>query len=64
LFYAYDDNKTHAAQRLYEGIKAHLKEYGEDHKEYEFDEDPSIEVNQMYKSMEETEEEPAGGYEV
>jgi len=64
LFYAYDDNKTQAATRLYEGIKAHLKEYGEDRKEHEFDEHPDIEVNQMYKSMEEAEEEPTGGYEV
>ena len=64
VFYTYQSSKSVAAKVLYEGIKAHLIEYGEDHKEYEFDEDPSIEANQMYKAMTGSEEKPAGGYEV
>ncbi len=62
-FFVYDTNKSRAAKKLYEGIKKHLIDYGEDHKEYEFDEDPSIEANQMYNSMSESEDKPYG-YEV
>jgi len=64
VFFTEVQNKSQAAEVLYRGIKQHLKEYGEDHKEYEFDEDSSIEVNQMYSAMEESEERPAGGYEL
>jgi hypothetical protein len=64
VFYAFDENKSQAAKKLYEGIKKHLQEYNEDHKEYEFDEDPSIEVRQMYGEMTESNDEPMGGYEV
>ena len=64
VFYTFNDNKEIASQVLYEGIKEHLKEYDEDHKEYEFDEDPEIEKNQMYKEMTESKEKPAGGYEL
>lgn len=64
LFYTYDTNKSNAARKLYEGIKEHLQEYNEDHKEYEFDEDPDIEVAQMYKAMDEVSDEPAGAYEI
>ena len=64
LFYTYQDSKEEASRVLFEGIKGHLVEYGEDHKEYMFDEDPEIEINQMYEAMEEGEEKPAGDYEL
>ena len=64
VFFTEVSNRSAAAKALYEGIKKHLIEYGEDHKEYQFDEDPSIEVSQMYNEMSENEERPAGGYEV
>ena len=64
LFMTEHSNKTRAAQALYDGIKQHQKDYDEDRKEYTMDEDPRTEVNQMYKSMSETEERPGGAYEV
>lgn len=64
IFYTYHDAKEAAAQQLYDGIKKHLIEYNEDHKEYEFDEDPEIEVNQMYYAMIELSEKPEADYEV
>lgn len=62
IFYTFHTNKMQAARILYEGIKAHLIDYNEDHKEYEFDEDPTIEDDQMYAVMVETEDAPRGGY--
>ena len=62
IFYTYQDSREEASRTLFEGIKKHLIEYGEDHKEYMFDEDPEIEINQMYEVMTEWEEEPAGDY--
>ena len=64
IFYTYNTNKEHAAQILFRGIKKHLIEYKEDHKEYEFDEDPSVEADQMYQHMLATTELPSGGYEL
>lgn len=64
IFYTYNSSKQGAATVLFEGIKKHLVEYGEDHKEYQFDEDPEIEINQMYYAMIESEEEPRGHYEL
>ena len=64
IFYTYHSSKTGAARVLFEGIKKHLIEYSEDHKEYMFDEDHEIEINQMYYAMSESEEEPAGHYEL
>ncbi len=62
VFYTFSENKQVASQTLYEGIKAHLMTYDEDHKEYQFDEAPQIEVRQMYASMTETSDRPQGGY--
>ena len=61
-----DGTKKLAEMRklLFEGIKKHLIEYAEDHKEYQFDEDPEIEINQMYYAMSEHEEDPQGDYEL
>jgi hypothetical protein len=64
IFYTYHDNKEVAAQIIYTGIKAHLVEYNEDHKEYQLDESPEMEINQMYYEITESDEEPAGGYEL
>lgn len=64
VFYTYNENKEQAAKTLYEGIKQHLKDYDEDHKEYQFDEAPEIEANQMYKAMNESSAPPSGGYEL
>ena len=64
MFYTFSDNRQIAAQTLFDGIKAHLKDYNEDHREYQFDEDPQIEVRQMYSSMTETSDEPQGAYEL
>lgn len=64
VFYTYHSIKEAAAEILYKGIKSHLIEYQEDHKEYELDEGPSIEIDQMYYAISETEEAPAGGYEL
>ena len=49
---------------MYEGIKQHLIDYDEDRKEHKFDEHPQIEARQMYSEMNESEDKPAGGYEV
>lgn len=64
IYYTYNGNKEEAARIIYEGLKAHLQEWNEDHKEYELDEAPEIEVDQMYYEMIETEDEPAGAYEL
>ena len=64
VFYTYHSSKEGAARVLFEGIKKHLIEYAEDHKEFRFDEDPKIEINQMYYAMSESEEEPTGHYEL
>lgn len=64
LFYTYQDNRERASEVLYHGIKKHLIDYGEDHKEYEFDEAPEIEINQLYRSIVELSDEPSGGYEL
>jgi hypothetical protein len=64
VFYTYNGDKEAAATILYTGIKKHLVEYGEDHKEYLFDEDPETEINQMYYAMLEHQEDPQGDYEL
>jgi hypothetical protein len=64
LFYTFDNNKQDASKVLYEGIKAHLQSYGEDDKEHQFDEAPSIEEWQMFNTMSETSDPPHGGYEL
>lgn len=64
IFYTYHNNREQAAKIIFEGLKAHLIEYDEDHKEYQLDETPEIEIDQMYYEVIESEEEPAGGYEL
>lgn len=64
VFYTHADYKEEAARILYNGIKKHLIEYGEDDKEYEFDEYPQKEEDQMYYEMQEMVTPPPGGYEL
>jgi hypothetical protein len=64
VFYTFSRSRSTAADELYSGIKTHLRSYDEDHKEYQFDEAPVIEVRQMYTSMIETSDPPKGAYEL
>ena len=49
---------------LYEGIKKHLIEYNEDDREYDFDDGPQQDSDEVYYAVEESDEPPAGGYEL
>jgi hypothetical protein len=64
IFYTYNSNKHNAAKTLYHGIKKHLIDYNEDHKEFEFDDLPSIEINEVYEAVFESDDPPSGGYEI
>ena len=64
VFYVYRTDKMQAAEALYQGIKSHLIEWGEDDREYEFDDYPEKEINQMYYSMKEMNDPPHGAYEI
>lgn len=64
VFYTYNENKESAANTLYTGVKAHLKEYGEDEKEYELDDGKTLDTNQIYSEMSGESEIPSGGYEL
>lgn len=64
VFYTYSENKEQASRVLYAGIKKHLIDYNEDHKEFEFDEAPQIEMDQIYDVLTGSNEYPHGGYEL
>lgn len=64
VFYTYNNNREEAARILYEGVKKHLGDYDEDHKEYVFDDTPKEEEKQMYYEMREMKDPPRGGYEL
>ncbi len=64
VFYTYNENRESAANTLFDGIKQHLKEYGEDEKEHELDDGRYEDVNQIYSEMDGESEPPAGGYEL
>ena len=64
IFYVYHDSKEAAATVLYYGIKKHLTEWDEDHKEYQFDDGPGIDTNEVYYAMVEANDPPDGGYEL
>ena len=64
IFYTFHDSKQRASETLYYGIKKHLIDYNEDHKEYQFDDGPSIDINEVYVAIVESDTEPAGGYEL
>lgn len=63
LFYTYNTNREEASKILYAGIKKHLIDYNEDHREYEFDDGPQIDSNEVYAKMGELSSRPPGGYE-
>jgi hypothetical protein len=62
LFYTYNSYRKSAASVLYYGIKDHLIKYNEDHKEFQLDDPPRIEINDMLYNMSEHETRPRGGY--
>lgn len=64
IFYTFNDSKFEAAKTLYAGIKQHLIDYDEDHKEYAFDDGPEIDTNRVYDEMIELKDRPAGGFEL
>lgn len=64
VFYTFHDRKEQAAQILYYGIKKHLIDYNEDHKEYKMDDDPKVVINAIYYAVAELHEAPSGGYEL
>ena len=64
LFYTFNESKFEAAKTLYAGIKHHLTEYDEDHKEFDFDDGPSVDTDEVYNTMAESNEEPSGGYQL
>ena len=64
IFYTFNSHREQASSILYYGIKKHLIDYEEDHKEYEMDDGPSMDINQIYEALVESMEEPAGGYEL
>ncbi len=64
LFYTFNDNKEAAANTLYDGIKSHLKEYGEDEKEHQLDDGRTLDTSQIYSEMSGYDDEPSGGYEI
>jgi hypothetical protein len=64
IFYTFDEDKYRAAQTLYAAIKQHLIDYDEDRKEYDFDDGPSIDTNEVYTALSESKTPPSGGYEV
>ncbi len=64
VFYTYNEHQESAANTLYNGIKKHLKEFGEDEKEYELDDGAYEDINQIYSEMDNSTEAPSGGYEL
>jgi len=64
IFYTYGSSRYEAAKVLYHGIKKHLHDYNEDHKEHEFDDGQAIDTNEVYKALTESTESPPGGYEL
>lgn len=62
VFYVHADSKDQASKALYAGIKQHLIDYGEDEKEHEFDDGPSVDTNEVYGNISESNDPPSGGY--
>lgn len=62
VFYTYHNSKDQASHILYRGIKAHLIEYNEDHKEYKFDDGEQADSDEIYYEIIELSEPPADGY--
>lgn len=64
IFFTFNEHKEQASSILYYGIKQHLIDFDEDHKEYQMDDGPSMDINQIYEAIVESNEKPAGGYEL
>lgn len=64
IFYTFNDNKQHAAETLYHGIRQHLVDFNEDHKEFQFDDGESMDIHEIYSAAFESNEAPPGGYEL
>ncbi len=64
IFYTFNSDKHEASKTLYHGIKKHLIEYGEDHKEYKFDDGVEMDVDEIYYAVSELNEPPSGGCEL
>lgn len=60
LFYTFNKSKEQAANVLYYGIKNHLIDYNEDHKEYKFDDGAQTDINEVYSSISESSNQPSG----
>lgn len=64
VFYVYYNDKYKAAERLYYAIKKHLDDYGEDDKEYKYDDGLVKDSDEIYDEMTELKDRPPGAYEV
>ena len=64
IFYTFHSSKEQASSILYYGIKQHLIDYDEDHKEFDFDDGASIDINEVYAAISESNDVPPGGYEL
>jgi hypothetical protein len=63
LFYVFNDSKDEAAKELFDGIKKHEEEYGEDTKDGTLTEyDPETEADMIYEKIQGSETIPSGGY--
>ncbi len=64
VFYTFNDDKWAAATALYNCIKKHLADYGEDNKEHKLDYSPEIDIKMIHEQMTESNAAPAGGYQI
>jgi hypothetical protein len=64
IFYTFQDDKQRASSVLYYGIKKHLIDYNEDHKEYKFDDGANLDINEIYNAVGESNDPPPGGQEL
>lgn len=63
IFYVFDDSKEDASKKLFEGLKSHEHEYGEDQKDTTLTQyDEGTEENMIYGAVQESNEIPPGGY--
>ncbi|MBP9716461.1 MAG: hypothetical protein KBD51_00805 [Candidatus Levybacteria bacterium] len=64
IFYTFHNSKHEASKALYHGIRKHLVEYNEDHKEFQFDDGEQIDIDEIYIAVTESDDPPSGGYEL
>ena len=63
VFYVFDDSREDAAKKLFEGLKNHEHEYGEDQKDATLTEyNEETEEDMIYEAIKGSEEIPPGGY--